>query len=120
MDKTKWIESNLNILRKRGVVKPSNEADWKERLSASYDRIDWDAPPEDHPATEEWIPTADFSAALLKLPEEVRSGMMAKAEELLAFSIQVPPDYVNLLDPRVEMFLASAGVTLEQFKGLID
>lgn len=119
MDKEQWIESNLNILRKRGVVKPSNEADWKERLSASYDRIDWDAPPEDHPATEEWIPTADFSAALLKLPEEVRSAMMGRTEELLAFSVQVPSDYVNLLDPRVEAFLGAAGVTLEQFRELI-
>lgn len=120
MNKEQWIETNLNILRKRRVVNASNEEEWKEKLSASYDSIDWDAPGEDFPVTEEWIPTADFSAALLKLPEEIRTAMMARAEELLAFSIQVPSEYVNLLDPRVEVFLAAAGVTLEQFKGLIE
>ena len=120
MDKEQWIEGNLNILRKRGVVKLSNEKEWREKLSESYDAIDWDAPGEDIPVTEEWIPNPAFSAALLKLPEEVRAAMMGKAEELLAFSIQVPSDHVNLLDPRVEMFLSAAGITLEQFKGLIE
>lgn len=119
MDKETWIESNLNILRKRGVVTEENEQEWREKLSTSYDNIDWDAPPEDFPITEEWIPTADFSAALLKLPEEIRTAMMARAEELLAFSIQVPSEYVNLLDPRVEVFLAAAGLTLEQFRELL-
>lgn len=119
MDKEKWIESNLNILRKRGVVTEENEQEWREKLGISYDNIDWNAQPEDLPLTEEWIPTADFSAALLKLPEEIRIAMMARAEELLAFSIQVPSEYVNLLDPRVEVFLAAAGLTLEQFKELL-
>lgn len=73
-------------------------------------------PPE---PTEEWVPTPGFIEALKTLIPDGRKPELVADWRAFAFAAQLPPDSVNLLDPRVPEFLALAGLTVENVRGAI-
>lgn len=71
--------------------------------------------------TEEWHETAIFADALDALlgSDEVKAAV-AQNWKTTKFAIQVPPDRVNLLDPRIELFAAEIGLTVAGIRAKIE